>query len=150
MLAKRFGDDTGLILVLVAYLVVEEENGDQYYPNYAFFHPLFSKTLKIYDDSKVCRLLQSITKDQCICFLDDWNKGRDPKSRIYISYDSTNKSSDAGDIDIVEFGKTKDDKCLPVFNRSIAMDKTNRVSLFYESTPDSSRMSPCLPSWSTK
>lgn len=137
MLKKRFGDDTGLILDLIAYLLVEEENAGQYYPDYAFTHPLFSEKMKIYSDSKVSRLLQSIPKDQCIHFLDDWNKARDHKSRIYISYDSTNKNCDAGDIDIVEFGKAKDDKGLPVFNLSIAMDKTNRVPLFYEEYPGS-------------
>ena len=137
MLRKRFGDDTGLILDLVSYLIVEEENAGQYYPDYAFTHPLNSEKMTIYSDSKVSRLLNSITKDQCISFLDDWNKHRDHKSRIYISYDSTNKNSDAGDIGIVEFGKAKDDKGLPVFNLSIAMDKTNRVPLFYEEYPGS-------------
>ena len=137
MLYKRFGDDTGLILDLVAYLVVEEDNAGQYYPDFAFTHPLFSEKMTIYSDIKVCRLLKSMTKDQCIGFLDDWNKNRDHKSRIYISYDSTNKNSEAGDIDIVEFGKAKDDKGLPVFNLSVAMDKTNRVPLFYEEYPGS-------------
>ena len=137
MLYKRFGKDTGLILDLVAYLVVEEDNAGQYYPDFAFTHPLFSDKMTIYSDIKVCRLLKSMTKDQCIGFLDDWNKNRDHKSRIYISYDSTNKNSEAGDIDIVEFGKAKDDKGLPVFNLSIAMDKTNRVPLFYEEYPGS-------------
>lgn len=56
---------------------------------------------------------------------------------VYISYDSTNKNCQAGDIDLVEFGKAKDDKGLPVFNLSIAMDKTNRVPLFYEEYPGS-------------
>ena len=137
MLRKRFGDDTGLILDLVSYLIVEEENAGQYYPDYAFTHPLHSEKMTIYSDSKVSRLLSSMTKDQCIGFLDDWNKYRDHKSRIYISYDSTNKNSEAGDIGIVEFGKAKDDKGLPVFNLSIAMDKTNRVPLFYEEYPGS-------------
>lgn len=137
MLRKRFGDDTGLLLDLVSYLIVEEENSGQYYPDYAFTHPLHTEKMTIYSDSKVSRLLSSITKDQCISFLDDWNKHRDHKSRIYISYDSTNKNSDAGDIGIVEFGKAKDDKGLPVFNLSIAMDKTNRVPLFYEEYPGS-------------
>lgn len=136
-LEKRFGDDTGLILDLVAYLIVEEENAGLYYPDFAFNHPLFSEKMTIYSDSKVSRLLSSISKDQCIGFLDDWNRERDHKSRIYISYDSTNKNCDAGDIDIVEFGKAKDDKGLPVFNLSIAMDKTNRVPLFYEEYPGS-------------
>lgn len=137
MLRKRFGDDTGLILDLVSYLIVEEENAGQYYPDYAFTHPLHSEKMTIYSDSKVSRLLSSMTKDQCIGFLDDWNKYRDHKSRIYISYDSTNKNSEAGDIGIVEFGKAKDDKGLPVFNLSTAMDKTNRVPLFYEEYPGS-------------
>ncbi len=137
MLYKRFGDETGLILDLVAYLVVEEDNAGQYYPDFAFTHPLFSDKMTIYSDIKVCRLLKTMTKDQCIGFLDDWNKNRDHKSRIYISYDSTNKNSEAGDIDIVEFGKAKDEKGLPVFNLSIAMDKTNRVPLFYEEYPGS-------------
>jgi len=137
MLMKRFGNDTGLILDLVSYLIVEEENAGQYYPDFAFMHPLFTEKMTIYSDSKVSRLLSSITRDQCISFLDDWNKNRDHKSRIYISYDATNKNSDAGDIDIVEFGKAKDDKGLPVFNLSIAMDKTNRVPLFYEEYPGS-------------
>ena len=137
MLAKRFGRETGLILDLISYLIVEEENAGQYYPDFAFTHPLFTEKMTIYSDSKVCRLLNSITRDQCISFLDDWNKNRDHKSRIYISYDSTNKNSDAGDISIVEYGKAKDDKGLPVFNLSIAMDKTNRVPLFYEEYPGS-------------
>lgn len=137
MLRKRFGNETGLILDLVSYLIVEEDNAGQYYPDFAFTHPLMTEKMTIYSDSKVSRLLHSMTKDQCIGFLDDWNRGRDHKSRIYISYDSTNKNCDAGDIDIVEFGKAKDDKGLPVFNLSIAMDKTNRVPLFYEEYPGS-------------
>ena len=137
MLRKRFGSDTGLILDLVSYLIVNEENAGQYYPDFAFTHPLLTEKMTIYSDSKVSRLLSSMTKDQCIGFLDDWNRERDHKSRIYVSYDSTNKNSDAGDIDIVEFGKAKDDKGLPVFNLSIAMDKTNRIPLFYEEYPGS-------------
>lgn len=137
MLRKRFGDDTGLILDLVSYLIVDEENAGQYYPDFAFTHPLYSEKMTIYSDSKVSRLLKSITKDQCIGFLDDWNQNRNHRDRIYISYDATNKNCEAGDIDIVEFGKAKDDKGLPIFNFSIAMDKSNQVPLFYEEYPGS-------------
>ena len=35
-------------------------------------------------------------------------KNRDHKSRVYISYDSMNKNSEASNIDIVEIGKAKD------------------------------------------
>lgn len=137
MLRKRFGDETGLILDLISFLIINEDNAGQYYPDFAYNHPLFSDKMTIYSDSKVSRLLHSITRDQCIGFLDDWNKKRDHRNRIYVSYDSTNKNCDAGDIDIVEYGKPKDDKGLPIFNVSIAMDNTNRVPLFYEEYPGS-------------
>lgn len=137
MITKKLGKDAGLLFDLVAYLIIDEENSGQYYPDFAFDHPLFSEKMKIYSDSKVSRLLNSITRDQIIGFLDDWNKDKDHKSLVYISYDSTNKNCQAGDIELVEFGKAKDDKGLPVFNLSIVMDKTNRVPLFYEEYPGS-------------
>ena len=93
MLSKRFGDDAGLLLDLVAYMIVDEQNAGQYYPDFAFCHPLFSEGMKIFSDSKVSRFLNSVTKDQTIGFLDDWNKKRDHKQRIYISYDSSNKNA---------------------------------------------------------
>ncbi|MBO5622336.1 MAG: transposase, partial [Butyrivibrio sp.] len=55
----------------------------------------------------------------------------------YISYDSSNKNCQAGDIDLIEYGKAKDDKGLAIFNLAIAFDKTNRVPLFYEDYPGS-------------
>lgn len=137
LLFKRFGGDTGLMLDLLAFSIVDEENAGQYYPDFAFCHPLFSSGMKIYSDVKVSRLLSSITRDQIISFLDDWNDGRDKKQRIYVSYDSTNKNCQAGDIDFVEYGKPKDDKGIPVYNLSLAFDKTNKVPLFYEEYPGS-------------
>lgn len=137
MLKKRLGPDTGLFLDLVAYMIVDEDNAGQYYPDFAFCHPLFSEGMRIYSDVKVSRLLNSITIDQSIGFLDDWNRGRDKKQRIYISYDSTNKNCQAGDIDIVEYGKAKDDKGVPVFNIALTFDQTNRIPLFYEEYPGS-------------
>lgn len=132
MLQKYFGGDTGLLMDLVSYLIVEEENAGQYYPDFAFDHPLFSDRMQIYSDSKISRFLKSITRDQIYGFLDDWNKKRDHKQRIYISYDSTNKNCQAGDIDLLEYGKAKENKGLPIFNLAVAYDKTNRVPLFYE------------------
>ena len=137
MLFKRFGDDTGLLLDLAVYMIVDEENAGQYYPDFAFCHPLFSEGMRIFSDSKVSRFLNSVTKDQTIGFLDDWNKNRDHNQRIYISYDSSNKNCQAGDIDLIEYGKAKDDKGVPIFNLAIAFDKTNRVPLFYEDYPGS-------------
>jgi len=137
MLKKWIENDAGLLLDFVAYLLVDEENAGQYYPDFAFCHPLFSDGMKIFTDSKVSRFLASITTDMTIGFLNDWNAKRDHRQRVYISYDSTNKNSQAGDVDLVEFGKAKDDRGLPIFNLAIAFDKTNRIPLFYEEYPGS-------------
>ena len=137
MLEKFFGSKCGLFLDLVAYLIIEEENAGQYYPDFAFSHPLFSEGMRIYSDSSVSRFLHSISKNQIIGFQEDWNARRDHKQQIYLSYDSTNKNCQAGDIDLIEFGKAKDAKGLPVFNVAVAFDKTNRIPLFYEEYPGS-------------
>jgi transposase len=137
MLEKRIGKDVGLLLDLVCYSIINEENTGQYYPDFAFCHPLFSARMRIYSDSKVSRFLGSITKEQTIGFLDDWNLRRDRRQRVYIAYDSTNKNCQAGDVDIVEYGKAKDDKGFPVFNLALAFDKTNKIPLFYEEYPGS-------------
>ena len=137
MLHKQLKKDCGLFLDLVAYLIVNEDNAGQYYPDFAFCHPLFSDQMKIYSDVTVSRLLRSIRREQTIGFLDDWNKKRDHKQRIYVSYDSSNKNCQAGDIDLVEYGKAKDDKGFPVFNVGIAFDRNHKIPLFYEEYPGS-------------
>ncbi len=137
LLEKYFGEKTSLLLDLLSYSIVEEENVAQHYPDYAFSHPLFTKGMKIHSDSSISRFLSSIQEEQILGFLDDWNKDRDHQQRIYVSYDSTNKNCQAGDVDLVEFGKAKDEKGFPVFNLSLAFDKTNRVPLFYEEYPGS-------------
>ena len=70
-------------------------------------------------------------------FQNEWNGIKKKQDKIYISYDSTNKNCQAGDIEIVEFGHAKEDKGLPVFNYSIAYDCSNREPLFYETYPGS-------------
>lgn len=55
MLSKHFGESTGLLLDLVSYLIVNEDNAGQYYPDFAFSHPLFTKNQKIKSDSTVSR-----------------------------------------------------------------------------------------------
>lgn len=137
MLDKYLEDNCGLFLDLVSFMLIDEENVGMHYPDFAFCHPLFSKNMRIYSDVKVSRLLNSIDKDKIIGFLNDWNKGRDHKQRIYISYDSSNKNSQAGDLELVEFGKPKDNKGQPIFNVSLVFDKTNRIPLLYEEYPGS-------------
>ena len=129
--------DLGLFLDLAAYSIISENNAAQYYPDYAYNHPLFTEGMKIYSDSKVSDFLKSLTVEQSTGFLNEWNSARDHRQKIYISYDSTNKNCQAGDIEMVEFGNAKDDARLPIFNYSIAFDTNNREPLFYEQYPGS-------------
>ncbi len=132
-----FGNKSALILDLACYMIVNEDNAGQYYPDYARCHPLFTSDMRILSDSTVSRLLSGITEDDIIAFLEEWNGRQDHRQKIYISYDSTNKNSQAGELDFAEFGHAKEDKGVPLINISLAFDKTNRVPLFYEEYPGS-------------
>ena len=121
-----------LFVDLMIYSIITENNAGQYYPDYGYNHPLFSKDMKIYSDSKISAFLKDITIDQRVGFLNEWNENRDHREKIYISYDSTNKNCQAGDIRMVEYGHPKEDKGLPILNYSIAYDTKNREPLFYE------------------
>jgi transposase len=137
MIYQIIGKDTGLFLDLVAYTIIAENNAGQYYPDYAYSHPLFSNKMKIYGDSKVSKFLSCLSKDQSIKFLNEWNTSRDHRERIYISYDSTNKTCQAGEVELAEYGYSKDGIDKPVFNYAIAFDRNNREPLFYEEYPGS-------------
>ena len=132
-LLKYFNQkDTPLILDLAAYSIITESNVAQYYPDYAFDHPLFDPKMHIYSDSHISDFLERVTQDQITGFLNDWNAKHNKNDGIYISYDSTNKNSQAGDIEMVEYGHPKDDRGDPIFNLSIAYDMKDREPLFYE------------------
>ena len=137
MIAKIIGRDAGLFLDLAVYSIITEGNAAQYYPSYAYNHPLMTEEMKIYSDSKISELLSEETDNQRIAFLNEWNKKRDHREKIYISYDSTNKVCQAGDVDLAEIGHSKEGSDKPVFNYSIAFDRDNKEPLFYEAYPGS-------------
>lgn len=124
--------DVGLFLDLATYTIICEDNAAQYYPDYAYNHPLLTPDMRIYSDSTVSRLLSSMTDDQSVGFLNEWNEGKSRREKIYISYDATNKNCQAGDVDIVEFGHAKVDMGVPIFNYTVAYDRNNEEPLFYE------------------
>lgn len=131
-IADIIGENSGLFLDLAAYTIVTENNAAQYYPDYAFNHPLFTKRMKVYSDSKISSFLREISRDDSVRFQNEWNANRDHREKIYISYDSTNKHCQAGDVEIAEYGHEKEKQNKPVFNYSIGYDRTNRIPLFYE------------------
>ena len=129
--------DLGLFLDLAVYSIIAENNAAQYYPDYIYNHPLFTNGMKQYSDSTVSDFLNSVADDQSIGFLNSWNETRNHREKIYISYDSTNKNCQAGDIEMVEFGHPKVDVGQPVFNYAVAYDTHNQEPLFYEKYPGS-------------
>ena len=85
--------------------------------------------------------LRSIKESQRQDFLDQWNADRCKRERIYISYDSTNKNCQAGDIDIVEFGAAKVDAGLQIFNYAVGErarleEKIHEMQRFMEQHED--------------
>ena len=138
ILGKYFRSrDIGLFLDLAVYSIIAENNAAQYYPDYTYNHPLFTEKMKQYSDSTVSDFLNSVTDDQSTGFLNTWNESRNYREKIYISYDSTNKNCQAGDIKMVEFGHPKVDMGEPVFNYAVAYDTHNQEPLFYEKYPGS-------------
>ena len=137
LIDRIIGKDSGLFLDLCIYSIIAENNAGQYYPDYAFNHPLFTEEMRMYSDTKVSDFLGSITRDHSISFLNVWNAQMDHRQKIYISYDSTNKACQAGDIELAEYGHPKVDTGEPVIGYSIAYDCDNSVPLFYEDYPGS-------------
>ena len=93
--------------------------------------------MKIYSDSTISDFFRSINENQRQNFLDCWNEERNKRERIYISYDSTNKNCETGNISMVEFGAAKIDVGFPIFNYAVGYDLTNSEPLMYEKYPGS-------------
>ena len=137
MLNRIIGKDAGLFIDLATYSILTENNAGQYYPDYAYNHPLFTEGMKIYSDSKISDFIGQDMTDARFAFLDEWNRERDHRSKIYISYDSTNKHCQAGEIEIAEIGHEKEKQNKPIFNYAVAYDRNNNEPLFYEDYPGS-------------
>lgn len=138
VLSCHFNDkDLGMLLDLASYSITTENNAGQYYPMYAYEHALFTPEMKVYSDSWISKWLHSVTASQIISSINEWNKKQNHRDHIYISYDSTNKNSQAGDVEFVEYGAAKTDVGLPIINYSLAYNVTERVPAFYESYPGS-------------
>ena len=129
--------EVGLLLDIATYSIIEEDNRAQHYPSYAYSHPLFTEGMHIYSDSKVSSFLHNMDEEVSAGFQNEWNATRNKRNRIYISYDSTNKHCEAGDLRIVEMGHSKENEEANIFNYAVAYDTKYREPLFYELYPGS-------------
>ena len=119
-------------LDLAFYFIICESNVCQHYDVYAKGHPLFTAGMRAYSDSTLSRILINTPPDSAHTFLELWNESQDRSQLIYVAYDSTNKNSQAGDIDFVNFGHAKVDIGTRIYNVSLANNQTNQVPLYYE------------------
>lgn len=130
----------GLLLDLAAYSIINEKNAAQYYPDYAYNHPVLTPKHKIYSDSTISRFLSEISEDDRVSFFNNWNEKRSHREKIYISYDSTNKNCKAGDIEMAEHGHPKVVTVSPIVNYAVAYDLCNQEPLLYKSRDTSEKL----------
>lgn len=138
-LDKNLGDkDGGLVLDLAIYSVTTGSNVYQHYPSYAENHALSTVDMHAYSDASISVLLrkESLSKASA-AFLNWWNESVDRNQRVYISYDSTKKESQAGDIDLVDLGHLKNGSDGLALSMATGYDAKNRKPLFYELYPGS-------------
>lgn len=81
----------GMILDFAAYSIITESNAAQYYPDYAFNHPLFTEDMKIYSDSTLSEFFRSINENQRQGFLDKWNEERNHREHHHVQREPLNK-----------------------------------------------------------
>ncbi len=140
ILKDCIGDETyaGLFLDYAAYEIICQSNVAQHFPSYAYRHPLFTPKMKIYSDSSLGIMFETLTANSRQEFLNKWNENRNTREKIYISYDSTNRHSMAGDIQLIEYGHAKDsNNKVPIINQGMAFDSKYKEPLWYTSYPGS-------------
>lgn len=74
MADRIIGEEGGLFLDLATYSIISENNAGQYYPDYAYNHPLFTENMRMYSDTKASEFLGKITRDHSVQFLNEWNE----------------------------------------------------------------------------
>lgn len=134
LLTTIFNEKASKILDVVTYMIMSENNVMQYFEDYGYNHTLFNGDN--FSDSTICELFGELRLKEIDIFIKAWVNLRSSEE-IYISYDSTNMNSVAGNIDLVEYGHAKDDDELPQINVSLGYDQTNGSPLFYELYPGS-------------
>ena len=123
-----------LILDVASYMIHSEDNVMQYVDNYCYGHDLFSD--QCFEDSAVGKLMNLISVKDIDTFIRAW-VNMHVSDGVYISYDSTNMNTVAGNLELAEYGYAKDNPDLPQVNMSLAYNQSDDVPLFYEMYPGS-------------
>ena len=120
---------------LIYYYTFGFNTATQYYKY--FIREYYSYCNKIYSDSQISRIINTLTDDNISSFLSGWNNLKEEKGEILIDFDGTNMNSSISESSLAEYGKPKDDEGLPQINLSYAIDHNTGMPLFYELYPGS-------------
>lgn len=129
LLDSIFDENSKKILDIATYLISRQDNAMYFFEDYGYSHSLFSE--KNFSDNTIGKLFDEVNVKDIDLFIKSWviTHAHDD---IYISYDSTNMNSSAGDLELVEYGHAKDDKDLPQINVSLGYNQTDNIPLIYE------------------
>lgn len=124
------------ILDIATFMIMEGKNAVYEFEEYGYKHSLFN--VDIFSDSTIGNIFKEIRVKDIDLFINKWVKRHTNKdSKIYIAYDSTNMNCVAEEVELAEYGYSKDDPSLPQVNVSIAYDQLDQLPLFFEVYPGS-------------
>lgn len=129
-----FEENSKKILDIAMYMISTQDNTMYSFEDYGYNHSLFNG--ENFSDSTIGRLFDEISVKNIDLFIKSWVNIY-AKKDIYVSYDSTNMNSVAGDLELVEYGHAKDNSDLPQVNVSLGYNQTDNVPLMYELYPGS-------------
>ncbi len=81
MIGRLIGIDAGLFLDLAAYSIVTENMPVSTIRIMHTTTHCLHRGMKLYSDSKVSSFINSITRDQCIAFQNEWNSRHDHREK---------------------------------------------------------------------
>jgi transposase len=138
LLASSFTEtEINRIFDFVSYMVINEDNSAFHFSGYAFEHALF-ETEKGISDETLGRLFGTIDVNKINTFMNKWNESimeghkKSDVKKVYLSADGTNSSSQAGQIDLVEYGASKIEDGNPIINMMLIVDMLSKLPISYD------------------
>ncbi len=123
-LRNVLGSESGLILDLALFTVIEEKHIVRYYPDYAFNHPVRSEGMKIYTKEEVLKFFNSLDSIQIADFQKQWNSPLAGKACAYVAFGFIDDGSDTNG-NGWNTGEAQ-------VNYIIGRDSKNQIPRFYE------------------
>lgn len=127
LLRQRVGTaDLALLMDLVAYTLISENNAGQHFSDYAYQHPSAGREMHVYSDQEIAVFLKSLREKGGEDSLKSWNASRDHTVPVCIFFGSSMREKESGDNEPAFPGDEREE---PV-SYAIAYDASNADPLF--------------------